>query len=292
MRCGKWIVGLTVGGWVVIGVSGCVSLDDHRRLEALNRNLAAEKESLNQELFDARTGTDSLRARTDSLERELASKDELLANLRSENELLDEMRKTAQAALEEMAGKPFGDIAITAPKLPEQLDNALKQFADEHPSAVVYDSVHGTVRWKADLLFALGSDVVRESSMEALRGFSEIIKSPAAADFEVIVVGHTDNRPISRPKTKAKHPTNWHLSAHRAISVAYALRKNGYSQERIGVMGYGEYRPVADNATEKGAGQNRRVEIYLVPHGALVQASASTGWRVEGEALAFARLSR
>ncbi len=290
MRCGKWIVGLTVGGWVVIGVSGCVSLDDHRRLEALNRNLAAEKESLNQELFDARTGTDSLRARTDSLERELASKDELLANLRSENELLDEMRKTAQAALEEMAGKQFGDIAITAPKLPEALDNALKRFADEHPSGVIYDSVRGTVRWKADLLFALGSDVVRESSMEALRGFSEIIKSPAAADFEVIVVGHTDNRPISRPKTKAKHPTNWHLSAHRAISVAHMLRKNGYSQERIGVMGYGEYRPVADNATEKGASQNRRVEIYLVPHGALVQASA--GWRVDGEALAFARLSR
>jgi chemotaxis protein MotB len=291
MRCGKWIVGLSVGAWLFISVSGCVSLNDYRRVQALNRSLVAEKEALNQELFDTRNNTGSYQTRVDSLTRELASKDELIANLRNENEVLDEMRKTAQMALEEMASRQqLGDIAISAPMLPEQLDSALKRFADEHPSAVVYDPMHGTVKWKSDLLFALGSDVVRESSMDALRGFSDIVKSPAAKDFEVIVVGHTDTRPISRPQTKAKHPSNWHLSAHRAISVGKVLQKNGYTAERIGVMGYGEYRPVADNASEEGASQNRRVEMYLVPRGAIVPATSSAGWRVDGEALAFVRL--
>ena len=76
--------------------------------------------------------------------------------------------------------------------------------------------------------------------MDALRGFSDIIKSPAAAGFEVIVVGHTDNKPISRPQTKQNHPTNWHLSAHRSIAVANVLLRNGYQPERVGVMGCGE----------------------------------------------------
>jgi chemotaxis protein MotB len=113
-----------------------------------------------------------------------------------------------------------------------------------------------------------------------------------AADFDVIIVGHTCTRPIARSETKAKHPTNWHLSAHRAISVGFALQKYGYPAERTGVMGYGEYRPVADNATEAGASQNRRVDVYLVPRGAALRGSMDDGWLTDGEALAFAPLSR
>jgi chemotaxis protein MotB len=191
-----------------------------------------------------------------------------------------------------MAGsQTLGDIALAGPRLPQPLDNALKRFADEHPTAVVYDALRGTVKWKSDLLFALGSDVVKESSLEAMRGFAEVIKSPIASDFEVIVVGHTDSHPIVKTQTKARHPSNWHLSAHRAISVASVLRNHGYPAERIGVMGYGEYRPIADNTTETGSSQNRRVEIYLVPKGVLVPTTADGGWRVEGQALAFVPLA-
>lgn len=267
----------TVGGMVLATlVGGCVSLDDHDRVKAQNRNLAAQKESLGQELFDCRTANDSLRSRTAALERELETKNELLANLRGENEILDDMRKMALTELEKAAGRTtLGDITIAGPKLPERLDSAIKQFASQHPSMVDYDPARGFIKWKADLLFPLGSDVVKESSMEALQAFSDVIKSPVAAEFETLVVGHTDNRPIVRPQTKQEHETNWHLSAHRAISVAEILTRFGYSPSRIGVMGYGEYRPIASNATEQGAAQNRRVEIYLVPRGSIVQASAS-----------------
>jgi chemotaxis protein MotB len=262
-------------------------------LKAAHRSLQAEREALAQELFDARSVNDSIRTRVASLERELEAKNELLGNLREENELLDEMRKTAQAALEQMGGRQtLRDIAISGPALPQPLDSALKRFADEHPTVVVYDPARGTVKWKSDLLFALGSDVVKQSSMEAMRGFTEIINSPIAAGFEMLVVGHTDNRPIVKPATKAKHPTNWHLSAHRAIAVSAVLRTNGYPPERIGVMGYGEHRPVADNATEVGSAQNRRVEIYLVPMGTIASASSSAAREVRGEVLAFVPLSR
>ncbi len=274
MRGGGWMVGL-VGGVCVTALGGCVSLDDHLRLKAANRTLTAEKESIGQELFDERHVNDVLRTKVDSLERELGSKGELLANLRGENDLLNEMRLNAKGALEDMAGRQkFGDITI--PILPAPLDTALKRFADEHPSEVVYDPSRGTVKWKGDLLFPLGSDVVKDSSLESLRSFAEVLKSAAAADFEVIIVGHTDTRPIQRPGTKEKHATNWHLSAHRSIAVGAVLQKHGYRPERIGVMGCSEYRPVADNASESGQSNNRRVEIYLVPTGSIVQASVPT----------------
>lgn len=292
MLSGKWMAGIVLGGWIVVSAGGCVSLDNYRRLQAQHRNVLAEKEALAQELYDMRNGSGSLNSRVDSLERELATKDQLVANLRSENDLLEKMRTVYESEMTDMANKQkLGDIAIVGPKLPQPLDSALKRFADERPSEVEYDSAHGTVKWKSDLLFALGSDVVKQSSIESLKAFSEVIKSPAAKDFEVIVVGHTDDRPISRPETKAKHPTNWHLSAHRAISVATLLRQFDYDPHRIGVMGFGEYRNVAPNTNEEGRARNRRVEIYLVPVGSIVQTAVGCLWHEGQEALAFARLS-
>jgi len=272
MRGGKWMVGLVGGVWVT-ALGGCVSLDDHLRLKAANRTVTAEKESVSQELFDERHVNDILRTKVDSLEGELASKSELLSNLRGENDLLNELRLNAKGTLEDMAGRQrFGDI--TMPILPAPLDSALKRFAEEHPSEVVYDPARGTVKWKGDLLFPLGSDVVKDSSLESLRGFAEVLKSAAAADFEVIIVGHTDNRPIQRPGTKEKHASNWHLSSHRSIAVGAVLQKHGYRPERIGVLGCSEYRPVTENSSENGQSQNRRVEIYLIPTGSVIQVAA------------------
>jgi chemotaxis protein MotB len=126
------------------------------------------------------------------------------------------------------------------------------------------------VKWKGDLLFPLGSADVKPASLDALRSFAEVLKSPAAVDFESVIVGHTDNRPVQRPETRQKHPTNWHLSSHRAIAVGDVLQKYGYQADRIGVMGCSEFRPVAENSSESGQSNNRRVEIYLVPRGSIV----------------------
>jgi len=103
-----------------------------------------------------------------------------------------------------------------------------------------------------------------------------IIDSPAAADFDAVIVGHTDNIPIVKPETKAKHPTNWHLSVHRAISVMNVLRGGAVAPDRLGVMGYGEYRPAVANDTKANRAKNRRVEVYLVPKHAVGQQSSKS----------------
>ncbi len=272
--CGSGRGLLVLAGVALIGAVGCVSTNAHRGLKAAHRTLQAEKEALSQSLFDTRTQNEALQTRLESVQRENQTKSELISNLQRENELLDEMRKTARGELEAMAShQALTDISISGPRLPASLHDALQQFASEHPTSVEYDAARGTVKWKADLLFALGSDVVKETSKDPIRRFSEIIRSPAAADFEVIVAGHTDNKPIARATTKTKHPTNWHLSAHRAIAVARILQSNGYAPERIATMGFGEYRPIADNATPAGTSQNRRVEIYIAPKGTIARVS-------------------
>ncbi len=273
MRLGERVAVALVGVYGLMVATGCVTLDAHNRLKAAHRNVTAEKESVAQELYDERHVNDSLRVRVTSLERELQTKNELLANLRGENDLLDEMRRNATNQLENLANRRLTDINI--PKLPAALDTALKDFAQQHPNEVVYDPARGTVKWNGDLLFPLGSDVVKDSSMSALKGFVDILKSAAAAEFEVVIVGHTDNKPIQRPATREKHPTNWHLSSHRSIAVGNVLQKFGYAPTRVAVVGCGEYRPIADNASENGASQNRRVDIYIVPIGTIAAGSGS-----------------
>jgi len=77
------------------------------------------------------------------------------------------------------------------------------------------------------------------------------------------VEGHTDNVPIRT----SRFPSNWELSAARAIAVVRHLRAAGLAPGRLKAVGYGENRPVAPNATAKGRARNRRVAIVLVPRG-------------------------
>jgi hypothetical protein len=83
-----------------------------------------------------------------------------------------------------------------------------------------------------------------------------------ASKFEVKVVGHTDNTPLVR--TKSKYGTNLMLSVYRSASLRNALVKDHVSAGRFQIAGYGEYRPVVINSA-KGSSENRRVELYLTP---------------------------
>jgi OOP family OmpA-OmpF porin len=78
-------------------------------------------------------------------------------------------------------------------------------------------------------------------------------------DAELQIAGHTDYR-----AGKSKKEYNQKLSVRRAESFKAALIENGVSAERIHVEGFGFDQPVADNKTEAGRTQNRRVEIRSV----------------------------
>ena len=77
---------------------------------------------------------------------------------------------------------------------------------------------------------------------------------------DVIVAGHTDNVPMRG----GRYASNLELSAARAGAVAdFFIHQCGFDPQRVATMGFGEYRPLADNDTPEGRQKNRRVEIVL-----------------------------
>jgi chemotaxis protein MotB len=177
------------------------------------------------------------------------------------------------AALEEDIAKKKALIEamqkqlLGATQLPAELSSMLEDWA-KGSDLVSFDAARGIVKFKSDLLFEKGSDEVAPSAMESLKALCRILNTDQAKEFDIIIAGHTDDMRIVQPETLAKHPSNWYLSAHRAISVLNAMTGNGLVPERASVRGFGEYRPVVPNElNKKGNPQNRRVEIYIVPKG-------------------------
>ena len=85
----------------------------------------------------------------------------------------------------------------------------------------------------------------------------------AYPDRAISIEGHTDNRAL---KQNSRYVSNWELSAARSLAAVYHLQQNNQvDPKRLSVVGYGEFRPVADNETAEGRTLNRRIEIRLLP---------------------------
>jgi len=84
-------------------------------------------------------------------------------------------------------------------------------------------------------------------------------------ELKIHVIGHTDNVPIT-PSARSRFASNWELSTARALAAVHFLTERaGVDARRVGAVGYGEFRPVADNATADGRAKNRRIAIVILP---------------------------
>lgn len=78
---------------------------------------------------------------------------------------------------------------------------------------------------------------------------------------EIVVEGHTDNVPMR----SGAYPTNWELSAGRALAVVrYLSEIKQVPEERLAAIGYGEYRPIIGNETAANRALNRRVNLLII----------------------------
>ncbi len=122
--------------------------------------------------------------------------------------------------------------------------------------------VRRTDKWieveiSSKVLFESGSATLQYEAVPVLVDLARILKKFPNA---VRVEGFTDNQPISTPT----FPSNWELSAARAASVVHLLTDEGVDPTRLAAIGYGEYRPIADNSTPEGRARNRRVVIFIL----------------------------
>ncbi|WP_337042115.1 OmpA family protein [Emticicia sp. 17c] len=110
------------------------------------------------------------------------------------------------------------------------------------------------VTMKSGVLFGFDSYGLTQQSKDNLAKFAETLKT--YEDTNILVAGHTDN--------VGTDSYNMKLSEKRANSVASFLNDYGVKRSRMSVIGYGESSPLAENTTESGREQNRRVELAIV----------------------------
>lgn len=239
---------------VLCAGSGCVQQDKYNDTLMTNR-------TLREQLVAAERDRDTANANADELRQQLAT-------ARGANRELEGQIIGLNADLEAQAGK-YDELLRRVTQLdfgplPVELEEALDALAASYPDLLTFDANRGLLRFSSDFTFDSGSVALKPEAEDTIATLAGILNAPEAASFELHVIGHTDNVPVERPRTKQLHPTNVYLSVHRAISVRDSMVAAGVDPTRILVAGYGEYRPIVPNGV-KGAAENRRVELLLVP---------------------------
>ncbi|GIW56174.1 MAG: flagellar motor protein MotD [Nitrospiraceae bacterium] len=158
--------------------------------------------------------------------------------------------------------------ALVAPRLPgtkEPVIRRLREIVKVMQPAAQFAVIHVMERADGDIaisipehvLFDSGSAILRPNALPFLQALAEVL---VELDRPVTVEGHTDNVPIRT----AQYPSNWELSAARAVVVVRVLTElYGVPPAHAAAIGYADSRPIADNSTAEGRAKNRRVEIVV-----------------------------
>ena len=244
----------TTGIMTLVGLTtiGCVR---HERYDTARTATL----SLQEQLVAAQTDRDNTQSVLTLKERQLAQAEANLSALQEQYNLLetelDNIDSENDSLLTTVTSIKFGPLPI-------DVQQKLAALAANYPDDMWFDAETGMIRFGSDFTFSSGRATLKSGAADVISRVASILNSDAAANFEIVVVGHTDD---VQPKSSAqRYPTNWELSTARSVGVAKALSANGVAPSRFEVAGFGEYRPLVPNV-EGGTKDNRRVEIYLRP---------------------------
>jgi chemotaxis protein MotB len=187
--------------------------------------------------------------------------------LKAEMDSLEKTQRATQQENERLRGEleRLGKQAADADWIREQkakLDELLKQFpqgsSGSMPGVEVVRTGEGIAfRVLGGVLFAPGQNQISEQGQKTL---GQLVATLQKEGKRVRVDGHTDDTPIAH----SQWGTNLRLSVERSMAVADFLIKSGLPAERVGVAGFGEYRPAVEGKTDEARQKNRRVEILML----------------------------
>ena len=246
---------------LLAGLAGCVSADEHKRLQSAFDESQRQLASAENDLQNAKKQIAELNAKIAELNKLLDTNSGGVAALKRERDLL-------QTQLAELQ-KKYDDLLKlnSTPVLPVGINNMLRDLAAQYPDFLEFDERLGMIRMKSDFTFDPGSTDLKPEAKRVLALLAQILNKPEIAKNEIQVVGHTDDIPIrAGGPVAARNPDNWVLSTNRAWSVLAELRTDGVNQDRGMSGGWGDQRPIAPNGPgHTGNVKNRRVDIYIRP---------------------------
>ncbi len=156
-------------------------------------------------------------------------------------------------------GEQSFEASSSIPAIQRELEKYVKENHLEQQVQVHAEARGLVVTLLSDKSFYdSGSAQIRPDTLKILDGIAPLLKRNNNA---IAIEGYTDNVPIST----SAYPTNWELSAARAVGVArHLVEDDGVAPSRISATGYGEFRPRTANVSDVDKQQNRRVDIVLL----------------------------
>ena len=226
---------------LVLGITGAAGYFGFGMFQAANEQKAAAlkaSEEAGGKLHDLEAANKDLEEKVKGLETE---KGTLSAQVQAKDEELAKLKATYDSLNEQMKSEiDKGEIRLSQNGERLQVDMVDK------------------------ILFDSGKSEVTDHGGEVLMKIGGVLAKVEGKAIQVS--GHTDDSPIADKELQARFPTNWELSAARAVNVTrFLAEKAKVPGKRLVAAGYGEFHPISTNSTHEGRARNRRIEILLTP---------------------------
>lgn len=224
---------------VCCALAGCASKKKAVALQEQNR-------ALGQQVLNLQKENDELSGRlTAAIDGQQRAEQSLLDE---RNRALANMRPRREGAAGRF-GSQFGGVSMS-------------DLAQRFPM-LEYDPLTDAAVVREELLFDSGRAHLRPTTESVLNDIASLVKENGQS-LRVVVVGHTDDRAVTKKPGSDIWANNFHLSTARANAVSDYLQAAGVPAQQITVQGQGEYQPVAANLSPDERKWNRRVELYLM----------------------------
>ena len=198
------------------------------------------------------------------LNQQLAQLGQQLSRLNHALEVAEAEVELKQASIEDLGQRLNVALANKAQQLQRYRSEFFGRLRDalaEHPKVRVEGD---RFVLPSSLLFETASDELGVAGVGQVARLASTLNTlagmiPDDVDWIVRIDGHTDRRSIA----SERFPSNWELSAARAIAIVRALIRYGVPERRLAATGFGEFHPIDAGQSEMAYARNRRIEIKL-----------------------------
>jgi chemotaxis protein MotB len=219
-------------------------------------DLEGQIKAKDQQIADAKAQTEQDTDKIKTLEAEKARLEaELAATVKDKAALKSSADDLQRALAESNKRKAEAEKRIAEMK---QLLAQLKSMIDAGKLKVKIADGRMVLELPSDVLFASGQSDLAPAGLTTIQ---QVTTALLTLHRKLQVEGHTDNVPIHN----ARFPSNWALGAARATTIVNTMVAAGMNPAQLSAASFGEWKPVAPNDTDAGRGQNRRIEIVIVP---------------------------
>jgi len=259
-----WNIFLGFLAILAIGGLGFKVYQQQLLLDKAKVDLSAEQQKSEQAKTNGAASVNDLRTKNATLEKNLHETMKMVEGLESQKTALEQAKATLENANNSLSTEitRLRQQIQEADALKTKLETDLKSQLQSKDVTISQLEGKLSVDILNRVLFDLGKAELKAEGKQILSDVATALQD--LPNRPIHVIGHTDNIPFKGGTGRFR--SNWELSAGRAVAaVQYLQAEAGIDPLRLAAVGHSEYHPIANNDTEAGRAQNRRITLVIMP---------------------------